>query len=115
MDPRWMVLADGAACGRVEDTMRAKRLFADTGEEMRSAHLSCFAFSDPMSGARVARAALRHVGDLGFPAMFLAIPEHQTAEFLRAFGGKPLAAAGATVYAARLPASGVWRINTAEI
>jgi len=49
--PLWLLEPDGSACGRLEDTRRAKRLIADDGVEMRSAHLSCFAYQDPRAGA----------------------------------------------------------------
>ena len=44
MEPLWLMEPGGQACGRLEDTRRAKRLIADDGIEMRSAHLSCFAY-----------------------------------------------------------------------
>jgi hypothetical protein len=115
MKPRWLLLPDGSACGRLEDTLRAKRLFTDAGEEMRSAHLSCFAFEQPAAGAALLRSALRHAGALGFPAMFVAVPSPQADALRHAFDDAPLAVASATIYGARLPAGDLWSINTAEI
>jgi hypothetical protein len=113
----WMVDEDGAACGRLEDTRRAKRLSDGEGNEMVSAHLSCFAFASPAAGARVFHAARRGAGALGFPALFVAVDEREAPELERALGGVEKAVAPATIYGAGLDAeAGVaWNVNTAEI
>ena len=55
----WLRHPNGTACGLVEDTRRAKRLHAHDGSELRSAHLSFFAFHDPAAGADLLQRALR--------------------------------------------------------
>lgn len=54
-EPFWLMEPSGRACGRVEDTRRAKRLIADDGVEMSSAHLSCFTYRDTRSGVELLR------------------------------------------------------------
>src|SRR5262249_11759480 len=43
----WLVTSEGQACGLFEDTRRGKRLIADDGSQLISAHLSYFAFATP--------------------------------------------------------------------
>jgi len=90
-------------------------LIADDGEEMRSAHLSCFAYRDPIAGVALLRQALRHARNRGFPALFVAVPEPDGDTFVRAFAGAGLVVAPATVYGAELEPDPYWNIDTAEI
>ena len=114
-EPTWLVDRDGRACGLFEDTRRAKRLIADDGTELRSAHLSYFAYSDAAMGADLLRSALALAGRRGFPALFVAIAETDTAALQSALADVTVITAPATVYAMGLPADGLWNINTAEI
>lgn len=113
--PQWLMLPDGSACGCVEDTLKAKRLLADDGEEMRSMHLSCFAYGSIGSGAELVRAAMQRAGQLGFWALFVAIAEPEAAGFAAALTEPPLAVAPATIFGTGLAASPLWNINTSEI
>lgn len=113
--PLWLVAPDEAACGRLEDTRRAKRLIADDGQEMRSAHLSCFAYRNVDAGVALLRCAADHAHRLGFPALFVAVPEPDGDAFVRAFADGGLVVAPATVYAAQLDPAPYWHIDTAEI
>ncbi len=113
--PQWLMLPDRSACGRLEDTLKAKRLFADDGAELRSAHLSCLAYDSVRSGAALIRAALRRGEKLGFGALFVAIAEPEAASFAAAFAEPPLTVAPATIFGAGLAPHPLWNINTAEI
>jgi hypothetical protein len=113
--PAWLVRPDGSACGRLEDTRRAKRLFADDGAEMRSAHLSAFAYGDVSAGAALVAAARRRAGRLGFPALFAAVADREADGLCTALGVPGVVRAPAAVYGTGLAAGALWNVNTAEI
>jgi hypothetical protein len=113
--PIWLMHPDRSSCGWLEDTRRAKRLIADDGSEMRSAHLSGFAFGDPRAGGTLIREALRRTALLGFPALFIAVAATRAEEIRAALDGIEIVAAPATVYAAMLEPFPLWNINTSEI
>lgn len=110
------LLADaGRASGVVEDTLNAKRLFLSGGTEIRSAHLSNFAFVDAGSGAALIRAALLVVRKRHLPAMFAAVPTDRTSELLAALRIEDVTCAPADIYGTGLDAGPPWNINTSEI
>lgn len=113
--PRWLMLSGDRACGRLEDTRRAKRLIADDGQEMPTAHLSCFAYRDPASAFELAQAALAQAAGLGFPALFVAVPPADAEIIRHGLGSTEVVAAPATIYGTGLEAGRLWNINTAEI
>lgn len=115
MEPLWLMESGGRACGRLEDTRRAKRLVADDGVEMRSAHLSCFAYQGPRAGVELLQVALRHAASRGLPALFLAIAASEAEDFCRWLEGMEVVRAPATIYGAGLEPGPLWNINTAEI
>jgi hypothetical protein len=115
MEPLWLMEPDGRACGRLEDTRCAKRLIADDGAEMRSAHLSCFAYQDCAAGVQLLQVALRHAASRSFPALFAAIPAPETEAFCQALAGIEVVLAPATVFGTGLEPGPFWKINTAEI
>jgi hypothetical protein len=110
--PLWLVEPSGSACGRLEDTRLAKRLFTDDGAEMLCAHLSDFAFRDAKSGAALLRAALDRAAQRGFPAMFVAVAESQV---VRNWAESEVVIAPATVFGTGLEPGHSWNINSAEI
>jgi hypothetical protein len=114
-EPLWLMEPEGRACGRLEDTRRAKRLIADDGVEMLSAHLSCFAYQDPSAGIKLLRVALGHAARRGLPALFVAVAAPDAADFCRPLEGTAVVLAPATVYGTGLEAGPLWNINTAEI
>jgi hypothetical protein len=114
-EPFWLMEPTGRACGRLEDTRRAKRLIADDGREMRSAHLSCFAYQDPDAGINLLRVALGHAAHRRLPALFVAIATPDAEDFCRPLAGSSAVLAPATVYGTGLQAGPLWNINTAEI
>ncbi len=50
LDPVWLIHSDGFACGRVEDTRRAKRLIDSDGAEMQSAASGLFRLENALGG-----------------------------------------------------------------
>ncbi|MBM3459176.1 MAG: N-acetyltransferase [Armatimonadetes bacterium] len=114
-EPLWLMEPGGRACGRVEDTRRAKRLIADDGVEMGSAHLSCFAYQDPDAGVELLRVALGHAARRGLPALFVAVAAPEAKDFCRRLEGIGAVLAPATVYGTGLEPGPLWNINTAEI
>jgi hypothetical protein len=105
---------EGSACGQLEDTRKAKRLLADDGSELLSAHLSSFAFRTSAAGAELLRVARSHAAERGFPALFVAVAAPEAEALREALGPIEMVAAPATVYGTGLPA-GAWNINTSEI
>jgi hypothetical protein len=115
MEPVWLMEPGGRACGRVEDTRRAKRLIADDGVEMQSAHLCSFAYQDPSAGVELLRVALGYASRRGLPALFVAVAAPEAKDFCRPLEGTGAVLAPATVYGAGLDPGPLWNINTAEI
>jgi hypothetical protein len=113
--PQWLALPDGSACACLEDTRRAKRLIADDGSEMVSAHLSCFAWRDLAAGADLLRVALGRAAALGFPALFVAVPAGDAEALAGALQDIEMVRAPATVYGHGLPSGCNWLLNSSEI
>jgi hypothetical protein len=111
MKPIWLVEPGGRACGRLEDTRRAKRLIADDGTEMVSAHLSCFAYENVSVGVDLIRRALRCIVA---PALFVAVPDSEVEPMARRLPVEAVRAP-ATIYGTGVPFGPEWSINTAEI
>jgi hypothetical protein len=109
------VRADGSACVLLEDTLRAKRLWADDGKELVSAHLSALAFRNPEAGADVVAAALARCAADGVGAAFVAVPPVSARPLLTFLGIEPATEAPATVYAAGVEAGHDWNLSSAEI
>jgi len=115
MMPLWLVHPDGTACGRLEDTRRAKRLIDCNGTEMISAHLACFAWRDPRAGAELIHAARRRAATENRPALFVAVADQDVPALEDALGVGEKVFAPATVYGAGLLSGPAWNINTSEI
>ena len=115
MPPVGLTDAFGSACGLVEDTRRCKRLLADDGTELRSAHLSYFAWESPAAGAALLHVALGHAARAGHPALFVAIAPSDVAPLEAALGPMEKVVAPATIFGHGLDDDLVWNINTAEI
>jgi hypothetical protein len=114
LPPVRLVLPAASACGLLEDTALAKRLIADDGAEMSSAHLSDFAFRSPADGAELLRVALGRAARQGYPALFVALAEPDAEAVRRALGLADAVAAPATVFGTGLR-PGAWAINTSEV
>ena len=114
MSPVWLMHPDGAACGLLEDTRKAKRLILRDGSELLTAHLSSFAWKSASSAAQLIDVALKQAAGWGFPALFLAVAEQNASELRAALSNFEVTAAPANVYGAGLE-RGAWNINTSEI
>ena len=115
MAPVWFVQPQGLSCGRLEDTRRAKRLFDSGGQEMRSAHLACFAWATPSAALEVLGAARAHAARLGFPHLFVAVSQTDMKSLEPVINGIDKVIAPATIYGVGLPGESEWSINTSEI
>jgi hypothetical protein len=113
--PAWLVAPDGSACGRLEDTRRAKRLFADDGSEIVAAHLSCIGYANYSALAELFRVACGVAASRRFPAVFAAVPTEECDAILAAINQPDVIVAPATVFAANFEPHQLWSINTAEI
>jgi hypothetical protein len=115
MTPVWLGLPSGSACGMLEDTARAKRLFELGGPELRSAHVSHLAYDSPHAGAMLLRQAIAAAAAHGFPALFCAVPGGNASALVEETASLSPTLAPAKVYGAGLPRGLDWRINTSEI
>ncbi|MDB6078918.1 MAG: hypothetical protein JWO82_2665 [Akkermansiaceae bacterium] len=117
MTPVGLRMKNGAACGIVEDTRRAKRLLVDDGSEMLSAHLSSFAFVTPTAGAELLEHALAVAQRCGLPALFVAIPASSTGALVTQLerSGLTVSVAPAAIFGHDLEAGRDWWVDTAEI
>jgi hypothetical protein len=116
MQPQWWLSEDGQACGRLEDTRLAKRLFRDDGEEMVNAHLSAFAYANSDSGHRLVQAVCYRLAQSGYSSLFLALSE--SADLLPGmfqYLPEHSVASAATVYGTGLSPATMWNIFTSEI
>ena len=115
MTPLGFIDSTGLACGKLEDTRRGKRLHLESGEELLSAHLSNWAWTDARAGVRVLQQALAVTLQNGFPALFAAIPRkwyHQLASHLHQI---QIQEAPATIFGTGFDLNQDWWIDTAEI
>lgn len=104
--------ANQSACGILEDTRKAKRLFLNNRNELVAAHLSYFAFKRDVDALRLIQTALYLARSHGFPALFLVLSKIQYKKlesFLCDFEESL-----ATIYATDTLA-GLIPINTSEI
>ena len=113
--PRWLLHPDGTACGLLEDTRRGKRLLASDGSELRSAHLSYFAFTTPRAGAQLVREARRLCVERGDPALFVPVAEPDGRSILVDLDDPATVVAPATIYGVNLETGKLWNVNTSEI
>jgi hypothetical protein len=115
MEPHWLVHPDGLACGRLEDTYRAKRLFVNDGTEMQSTHLSCFAWRTPQAAVELIHAALHQAAQAGLPSLFVALAEADMQLLEPLLHPIEKVIAPATIYGVGLESDRVWNINSSEI
>lgn len=111
--PQWFA-AEENACGMLEDTRLAKRLFLTSNEELLSGHLSYFAFKDTAAACAVINSAIDCTHNHGYPAMFVALSEAQYTALYSSLQIFRHTTAPATIYAtdsicAYIP------VNTSEI
>ncbi|MDE0178187.1 MAG: N-acetyltransferase [Gammaproteobacteria bacterium] len=112
----WLVDPAGAACGCLEDTLQSKRLYdANDGSEIRSAHLSCFAYESTESAVGLLEAALAGAMQNGLRHLFVAVPPSDATDLVTRFGDRVDVVAPATVFGTGLAPGWPWNINTSEI
>jgi hypothetical protein len=115
MPPQLLATKQGDACGLLEDTRKAKRLFLDSGHELVSAHLSGFAYATPSAGITLLGNALARARAAGLPALFLALPRSVATRLLPLPAGFQVTEAPAAVYGLNLETGRDWWVDTAEI
>lgn len=112
----WLVDPARSACGCLEDTLRSKRLYdVDDGSEIRSAHLSCFAYESLECGVGLLETALVGAAQHGLRHLFVAIPAGDATAFATRFEDAVDVIAPATVFGTGLAPGWPWNINTSEI
>jgi hypothetical protein len=113
--PQGGIVAEGRACGIIEDTRRGKRLFREEGEEIVSAHLGCFAFRDAPSAVTLLRSAAALCRAQQIDGLFIALPSTNTRALLAELPPGSFTPALATVFGTGLPADTAWAVNPSEI
>ncbi len=113
--PTWLLHPAEKACGRLEDTLQAKRLLKDGTGELLSLHLACFAWSAAASAAQLLRQALHVACRHGFPALFTAIDAQDGPDLLPHLADLPLQISSASIYGLGLPHAGRWILHSSEI
>lgn len=115
IEPSWFCLSNHEACGRLEDTYKAKRLIDSTEREMKSAHLSCFAYGAVVSGAQLVRGALVRARQWGFPTLYVTVSPPDVPQMTRELDMHQIVLAPATIYGTGIATGCNWNINSAEI
>jgi hypothetical protein len=107
---------DERACGRLEDTRGAKRLFRNDESEMVSAHLAAFAYSAPESADELLSSACESAASAGIPALFVACPgSGGTLPEKLERPPNTAVASKATIYATAVGEQFPWNISSSEI
>ena len=115
IEPLGTILPDESACGIVEDTRKAKRLVDCSGVELRSSHLSNFAYSTPDAGAKLVQEALVHSAKAGYSTMYFSVPQQDARRMHNALGFADTVLAPATIFSHKLSTGYQWSINTSEV
>ena len=113
--PTWLMKPNGLACGCLEDTRRAKRLITSDGLELRSAHLSYFAYQSPREGVELFRQAATYSTDDHATGLFAAIPYEDATYFQQMLEKNEATITSATVFGVALEPDKRWYLNTSEI
>ena len=115
LSPVGLIDAARSACGVLEDTRRGKQLWLQSGEELISAHLSHWAWTEAQAGASILKQAVRCGAESGFPALFTAIPRRWYAKLTPHLDSLEIQEAPATVFGIGFERDHDWWIDTAEI
>lgn len=115
MTPLGFIDSTRLACGQLEDTRRGKRLHLESGEELLSAHLSHWAWTDARAGARVLTQALSAGSGNGFTALFAALPRSRYAALAPHLSHLQIQEAPATIFGTGFGLTQDWWVDTAEI
>ena len=115
MTPQGFMHSTDLACGKLEDTRRGKRLHLESDEELLSAHLSNWAWTDAHAGVRVLQQALSTSIQNGFPALFAALPRPWYPELAPLLHQLQIQEAPATIFGMGFDLNQDWWVDTAEI
>jgi len=114
--PIWLRSPQGDACGILEDTRKAKRLFRiSDNKEIISTHLGQFTFSSPKAGAELIHQALHLTSKQGIPAMFLALPQDKADEISSLLMTNPEITTTIGVYGNGISKHNYWHVNSSEV
>lgn len=113
--PVWLAARDGTACGRLEDTFRAKRLMLTGGGELRSSHLACFAWNRGEAAADLVVHALGLTHAAGCPALFFACPESDYPQLAPFLTGGNVQVTSASVFGLGPLPPAPWILHSSEI
>jgi hypothetical protein len=112
---QWWMAPDGSACGRLEDTRRAKKLFLADGSELVSAHLGAFAYATPAAGERFLRDMLMRARRARFASLWVtAADSAQLPEMLQHPPAHTLTTR-ATIYGTGFDDAPCWNLSSSEI
>ena len=115
LQPIGLINSDGNGCGIIEDTRRCKLLYRDDGNEMISAHLSCFGYRTPEDAVQLLQAAIQQCWQVDMPALFVSVPRRESDAIVKLLGRDDIVQAPATVFGHGFPEDSVWSVNTSEI
>lgn len=109
------IVAVDRASGRLDDTRAGKRLFADDGGELVSAHLGALAYDDVGSAAALVQRACALAAAEGFAALFVAFPVADAHAVCDRLADGAIVRAPATIWGTGLPLGCDWLVDTAAI
>jgi len=111
--PQGFCLSDKTAVCILEDTLTAKRLFNDKGNEIVSGHLSSFQYGSAREGLELIKAIMPEAAENSYPALFFSVPLEDKEIFLNGIEGAHCAPA--FVYGRNMEKAKRWQLNTSEI
>lgn len=111
--PQGFCLNDKSSVCILEDTLTAKRLYDEKGEEIVSGHLSSFQYLDSKAGVSLIKAIMPEAQANAYPALFFSVPFEDKDTFLNGLDGASCATA--FVYGRNMERVERWQLNTSEI
>lgn len=111
--PKGFCLQDKSSVCILEDTLTAKRLFDDKGDEIVSGHLSSFQYGSVREGVRLVKAVMSEAASNNYPALFFSVPYEDKDDFINLLEGS--SCAPAFVYGRNMERADRWQLNTSEI
>ena len=111
--PGGYALKNNTAVCILEDTLAAKKLYDESGDEIVSGHSSSFQYWTPESGVKLIESIMPYAAAAGYPALFFAVPAEDSDFFCRKL--KNVHKASAYIFGRNMERNLRWQINTAEI
>lgn len=115
MPVQWWMAADGSACGRLEDTRRAKKLYLADGSELVSAHLGAFAYATPAAGERFLHDMLVRAGRARFSSLWVTTANTALLPDMLLYPSAQTLTTRATLYGTGLDDAIDWNLSSSEI